>query len=370
MCPSRRRRFGIREPFLFPAAVVALLVLLSSIESAAQQSTYQNVVQTPRVFGLASVAPLMKFAPPVQMDSRPLLRIPVSVIDEAGRCVRSLDARDFSLSIDGDESPIALFRPASSAALGILVDISQSMEFKSFSGKTFSKLPLIQAAARSIIDQLESRDSVFLATFARRFHLIDGYTSDHAQLDERLPELRVTDQLDDFDGSGICESMIKGVTVLSHAPESCARKALLVFTDGDYDTSSHGAEDVIAKAQFAGVTIYNIVIRGFPIEADAFTIRSGPGRIASETGGLTFVVDWPRDGDLLAEAADSIAADLDSQYLLGFAVSPWSSDVLSIELMLHNHPGMHARSPRVVRFRPQDLADHLAPTAPLPILPE
>jgi len=66
--------------------------------------------------------------------------------------------------------------------------------------------PLIQAAAKSIIDQLGSRDSVFLATFARRFHIIDGYTTDHARLDERLPELRVTDQLDDFDGSGICES--------------------------------------------------------------------------------------------------------------------------------------------------------------------
>jgi VWFA-related protein len=368
MCRSRRRRFGIRELFLFPVALVALLLLLSSVESAAQQATSQNVLQTPRVLGLASAAPLMKITPPVpQIDPRPLLRIPVTVIDEAGRCVRSLDARDFSLSVDGDESPIALFRPASSAALGILVDISQSMEFKSFSGRTFSKLPLIQAAARSIIDRLESHDSVFLATFARRFHVIDGFTSDHARLDERLPELRVTDQLDDFDGSGICESMIKGVTVLSHAPESCARKALLVFTDGDFDTSSHGAEDVIAKAQFAGVTIYSIVIRGFPIEADAYTIRLGPGRIASETGGLTFVVNW-LDGDLLTAAIDSIATDLDNQYLLGFAASPWSSGALSVELLLHNHPGMHTRAPRVVRFRPQDLTNDLLP--PMPILPE
>ena len=135
----------------------------------------------------------MKITPPFpQIDPRPLLRIPVTVIDEAGRCVRSLDARDFSLSVDGDESPIALFRPASSAALGILVDIPQSMEFKSFSGRTFSKLPLIQAAARSIIDRLESHDSVFLATFARRFHVIDGFTTKAAAqswLDDNLRTL-------------------------------------------------------------------------------------------------------------------------------------------------------------------------------------
>ncbi|HXN87682.1 MAG TPA: VWA domain-containing protein [Candidatus Binataceae bacterium] len=367
MCRSRRRRFGIRELFLFPAALVALLLPLSSIETAAQQSASGSVLQTPQVFSFVTVPTLNLPAPTAQIDPRPMLRIPVTVIDDAGKYVRSLDARDFSLSVDGDESPIALFRPASSAALGILVDISQSMEFKSFSGRTFSKLPMIQAAARSIIDQLESHDSVFLATFARRFHMIDGYTSDHARLDERIPELRVTDQLDDFDGSGICESMMKAVTVLSHAPESCARKALLVFTDGDYDTSSHGAEDVIAKAQFAGVTIYNIVIRGFRIEADAYTIRLGPDRIASETGGLTFVVNW-LDGDQIASATDSIAADVDNQYLLGFDVSPWSPGLLSVELMLHNHPGMHTRAPRVVRFRPQDLANDLPP--PLRILPE
>src|SRR5579872_1999953 len=127
MCRSRRRRFGIRDSFRFPAAVVALLLLASSIESRAQQSTYPNVLQTPQVLGLASTRPLMKIAPPVaRIDPRPMMHIPVAVIDDAGRYVKSLDARDFSLSVDGEESPIAIFRPASSAALGILVDISQS----------------------------------------------------------------------------------------------------------------------------------------------------------------------------------------------------------------------------------------------------
>ena len=124
---------------------------------------------------------------------------------------------------------------------------------------------------------------------------------------------------------------------------------------------------MIAKAQFAGVTIYNIVIRGFPIEADPFTIRTGPGRIASETGGLSFVVNW-RDEHLLASAIDSIASDVDNQYLLGFDVSPWSPGLLSVELMLRNHPELHTRAPRVVRFRPQDIANDLPP--PLRILPE
>ena len=105
----------------------------------------------------------------------------------------SLSARDFSLSVDGEESPIAWFRPnrATAAALGVLVDISQSMEFRSFSGRTFSKLPFVQDAIKTVIDRLDAHDNIFLATFARRFHMLDDFTTDHDDLEERLPMLRV-----------------------------------------------------------------------------------------------------------------------------------------------------------------------------------
>jgi VWFA-related protein len=368
MCPSIRRRFGIRE--LFPIALVALLVLISEIDSSAQQNLDANILQTPQVFRFAAPS-AVNVASALRIDPEALIRIPVTVIDDAGRCVESLSARDFSLSVDGEESPIAWFRPnrATTAALGVLVDISQSMAFKSFSGKTFSKLPLIQAAIKTVVDKLDSHDDVFLATFARRFHVIDDFTTDHRALQERLSMLHVTDQLDDFDGTGIYESMIKGVIVLTHAPKSCDRRALLVFTDGDCDTSIHGDDDVIAKAQFAGVTIYNIVVLGFPHESAALSIQKGLGRIAAETGGLTFRVNGWSERDSIVSAADKIASELDNQYVLGFSVSPWGPGALPVELMLPHHPGMRARAPRVVRFRPDDLIRR-ASAPPLRILPE
>lgn len=364
MCRSTWRRFGIRYPFSIASALVFILLRTSS--AAAQQSIDTNVLQMPQVRNHAASAPVNVVVP--QADPPNLIRIPVTVVDDGGRCVPALTARDFSLSVDGDESPIAWFRPnrATAAALGVLVDISQAMEFRSFSGRILSGIPQIRSAIKTVVDKLDTHDDVFLATFARRFHLLFDYTTDHHDIEERLPMLRVADELDDFDGSGIYESMIKAITVLAHAPKTCDRRALLLFTNAYYDSSNHGAEDVIAKAQFADVTIYTIVLPAFVRQPDPWSIRNGLGRIAAETGGRTFFAD---NHDGLVSATDSIASELDSQYVLGFPVSPWGPNAVPIELMLPYHPRLHLRAPHVARFRREDLFRQPA-TPPAQILPE
>jgi VWFA-related protein len=368
MGPSTRRRFGIRDAF--PVALATLLVLTLEVDSVAQQTSDANILQTPQVFR-STAPPAINVISVPQMDPEGLVRIPVTVIDDAGRCVEALSARDFSLSVDGEESPIAMFRPnhATAAALGVLVDVSQAMSYKSWRGGVVSKVPLAQEAIATIIDKLDPHDNVFMAAFARRFHMLDDFTTDHRDLKERLPMLRPTDLLDDFDGNGIYESMIKGITVLTHAPKACDRRALLVVTSAFCDTSTHGTEDVIAKAQFAGVTVYNIIVLGFRHESDLFSIRNGIGRIASETGGLTFIVNGRGEGDPVDSATGEIVSELDNQYVLGFAVPQWGSNVLPVELMLPHHPGMRVRAPRVVRFRLADLKRRSASPLP-PDLPE
>jgi VWFA-related protein len=368
MDPSIRRRFGIREAS--PVALLALLVVGFGIEASAQQTTDTSILQTPQVFRFAA-PPAINVASVPQIDPEGLIRIPVTVLDDTGRCVDSLSASDFSLSVDGEDNPIALFRQSrtTAAALGVLVDVSQAMSFKAWKGGIGSKVPLAREALETIIDKLDSHDNVFIAAFARRFHMIYDFTTDHRDLKERIPMLRPTDQLDDFDGNGIYESMIKGITVLTHAPKACDRRALLVLTSAFCDTSTHGAEDVIAKAQFAGVTVYNIVVLGWKNEADMVSIHNGIARIAAETGGQTFIVDYWDHGDHIAAATDEIASELDSQYVLGFAVSPWAAHALPVELMLPHHPSMRARAPRVVRFRP-DLFLHQVSVPPPTILPE
>jgi hypothetical protein len=344
MYPSTRRRLGRWKVLVF--APLALLLILDR-DSCAQQTLDNSTLQTPQVFRFnpPPLPALVEAAPTQQIDPASLLRIPVTVVDKAGQCVPSLRAGDFSLDVDGQESPIKLFRPnrATAAALGVLVDISQSMSFKSWHGGMISKLPFIQDAVHKVIDLLDVHDNVFLATFARRFHMLDDFTSDHDALDERLPMLRVTDQLDDFGGSGIYESLMKGIAVLNHAPKTCDRRALLVFTD--------------------------IIVQGYSHEMDALAIRDGIGRIAAETGGLTFIVNGGRESDPIGVATEEIVAELDNQYLLGFPApqNGASGNVLPVELMLRNHPGLLVRAPRAVRFRSEEfIRKALAQASTLP----
>src|ERR1700722_16564745 len=299
---------GIRVALSLTVAWLGELSIVN--DAAAQRSLDASILQPPQVVRFAA-SPAPKIAAIPQVDPASLIRIPVTVVDDSGRCVESLSARDFSLSVDGQESPIAWFRSnrATTAALGVLVDISQGMEFKSFSGRIFTKLPMVQAAIKTVVDKLDAHDHVFLATFARRFHMLNDFTRDHRSLDDRLPMLRVTDQLDDFDASGIYESVIKGITVLAHAPKSCDRRALLVFTNAYCDTSTHGADDVIAKAQFAGVTVYNFIVPKLFYRSDMYSVSGEMERIAAETGGLTFVVKDSSDEDFIASATDAIASD-------------------------------------------------------------
>lgn len=355
------RRFGIWD-VLLPAAVAILFLAVFSLgDSAAQQSPTSNVLQIPRA---AKAAPAV--LPPPRDDSRHL-RIPVSVVDNSGECVRSLGARDFALEIDGEDRKIDSLRSITGGdvAAGILVDISESMQPRIPTWGKPPKVPQERNVVRHVLAALGSGDQVFLATFARRFHMLEGFTADHAMLEERIPMVRVADQVDDLDATALYESIIKGVTVLTHAPAQCDRRALIVITDGQDAGSRHGADDAIANAQFAGVAVYNILVTSasdfspaHPEEFDMTTIRRGIGRAARETGGETYVVNWIGDDDLIAAAAHSIASELDSSYLVEFSVSPWSAPAMPVELMIVKQPWLHPRAPAVVRFRP----DH--PPAP------
>jgi len=181
--------------------------------------------------------------------------------------------------------------------------------------------------------------------------------------------LRLTEQLENFSGDGIYESMLEGIAKLAHAPQGSDRRALLVFTNDFCDSSTHGVEDVIAKAQFCRVTVYNVIVQGFSHETEMAPIRDGLGRIAAETGGLTFVINGHSDGDRINPTTDKITSEVDNQYVLGFSVSPWSPHALPVELMLRHHPGMRARAPWVVRFGANDLNSRVTPS-PAPTVPE
>ncbi len=338
------------------AAMIVLAAIAFATASSAQPRPAADAVQPNVAQSNVAQSKAADLAPPAPAqdgdagpDSSRHVRIPVTVVDGAGHYSQALSAHDFALRVDGDEQPVEfLWRDAGTpAAVGILVNISKDMEAKTW--RRPPKMGQAGTAADLLVGALSAYDNIFLAAFARRFHVLEAYTTDHPSIDERIALLRVTDELDDL-GDGFYESIIKGVTALAHAPAVCERRALVVITNDADDTSHHGADDAIAKAQFAGAVIYEIVIVS-PRE-DLASVQQRLGRIARETGGAAYLVNWTGDRDRLISAVTSIASEIDNQYMLGFAVSPWSPLALSIELEVVSHPGMNARAPLVVRFHP------------------
>jgi len=364
MCPSRGRRFGLHSAL--PIVLAILLLSFGAGDCSAQQDPGVNFMQTPQVVRFS--APMLLSAPPPvpRIDPATLLRFPVTVIDAHGHCIDSLNAKDFSLSINGRQDQIELFHRnrTTSAALAILVDVSDGMSFrswhggKSLHGGVISKVPLARDAVAAVLERIDAHDDMFLASFARRFHIIQDFSADRHGIEDRLAMLRPSDDPEDRNGDGIYEGMIKGITALAHASKSYDRRALMVFTSDLYDTSTHGIEDVIARAQFAGVTVYNIVVLGFEFDAEESLVRSNLGRIAAETGGHTFIVRWRDYGDIL-DAAAEITAELDSQYILGFAPVPSNDNVEGVDLTV-NDPTLYAHAPKAVRYRPDKLPKKLS----------
>ncbi|HVN29608.1 MAG TPA: hypothetical protein VMT64_14015, partial [Candidatus Binataceae bacterium] len=116
MYPSTRRRLGRFK--VLPVALVALLLSLDR-DCTAQQSLGTSTLQTPQIVHFNPQVASVPFSPlPTPHLAPSLLRIPVTVTNDAGQCVQSLEVGDFSLDIDGHESPIELFRKnhATSAA--------------------------------------------------------------------------------------------------------------------------------------------------------------------------------------------------------------------------------------------------------------
>lgn len=320
--------------------LAAILVLIAASAASAQKLTARNVLQMPQA--PAQPAPLHSPPPP---SDQPRTNLPVIVADRSGHPVEWLSGRDFSLRVGGDDREVQGVRHGrdAPAAIGIITDVSVSMRWR---------IGQARDAIRLLALTLGGRNPIFLAGFARHFHLIEPYTSDASSLDRRLTDVAVSYEFGD-EGTALYDSIIKGTTVLAHGPSS--RRALVAITDGQDTISWHGVEDAIAAAQRSGVVVYILVVERPPIhdyflgfdDSGSYLYRDTLFRICAASGGRGFMVYNP---DSVTRAAQQIASDLDSQYVLEFAASTNEGDAQSVELFVKNHPGMQVRAPQVVRL--------------------
>jgi Ca-activated chloride channel family protein len=247
-----------------------------------------------------------------------LVTLTFSARDGQGHFVDRLSGDDFSVYEDGIEQKVSIFSRESELPLtiGLLIDASESQE-------KFLQQHLrdIQIFLSSI---LRPQDRAFAVCFGDHLRLVSDLTSNPAAITDGLarydkkardlPELEPNDTRSG--GSAVYDAIYASVSE-KLAVTSARRKALILFSDGEENSSAHDEIDTIAAAQSADTLVYAVrytQIKHNKLSADNRHGIAGLRHITEQTGG--------RDFDALhidlTQAFKEIGDELRSVYSIGY----------------------------------------------------
>ena len=268
-------------------------------------------------------------------------QVTVTVTDQNGRYATGLHKGDFRLYIDDVQRNIEFLRQDfnTPVSVGIIVDSSGSME---------PKIPQARTAIAQFIDDLNSRDDIFLYAFSTRSFLLQPFTQNHSLVVNRLQLLHA------YNDTALFDAIINGLIMITHGRYD--KKALLVVTDGRDNASKSTLPQVVAEARRTGVLIYSIGIGdpspgeiGFGIAplilagtryVDERTLR----RLSTESGARIYVLGEVGDGEMLRRDCAAISNELREQYTVGFlAPDPLRTDYRSLRVDVPGKPELTTR---------------------------
>jgi Ca-activated chloride channel family protein len=224
---------------------------------------------------------------PIKVDVK-LVNVAFSVRDSRGALVDNLTQDDLQVFEDAVPQKTSFFARSLDVplTLGLIVDFSGSQD--QFSKQHQRDLEVF------LKDVLGPKDRVFLVCFGNHIRLVSDFTQSGPELLEELKKYRHDDR--QFPELGPREKRDLGTafydSIYYPVTEKLAgqggRRALLVFSDGEDNSSSHDMMTAIEAAQSANVLVYAIRYtekeRGKPTARNQYGIRV-MDRIAKETGG-------------------------------------------------------------------------------------
>jgi Ca-activated chloride channel family protein len=275
-----------------------------------------------------------------------LVNVTFSVRDARGTPVANLTRDDFEILEDGVPQKAAFFGRQNDLpiSLGLLIDASGSQEH--FGRQHHADL---QAFLKNT---LQPRDRAFLICFGNHLRLTSDYSSSPAHIlgalqlfekgDHSGPELGPRGELREA-GTAFYDSIYYSVTEKLASAEH-GRRALVMFSDGEDNSSAHNLLDAIETAQSADVLFF--ALRYTDTRRGQMTARNKYGisvmeRLAAMTGGAHF--DAREKG--LPSAFRDITEQLRSSYEIGYhstnAVRDGSFRKITIRV---KEPGLSVRA--------------------------
>jgi Ca-activated chloride channel family protein len=255
------------------------------IRVAASLRDGRRIVQTVRTRGLTVTET-------VDVD---VVQVTAVVLDGDGRFVRGLTREAFRVYDDGKAQPITHFA-AENIPLELVaaIDVSSSMR---------DALGTVKDAAKRFLTALAPSDQVTVLAFNENIFTLARRAT------EPVARTRAVDRMAPWGGTALYDVIIKAIEILGR---QSGRRAIVLFSDGD-DQSSHATLDAAIRAtEGSDATIYAIG-QGRAVEAPA--LQALMKRIASVSGGRAF---FSSDLARLDGVFTDILEDLRNQYLLSY----------------------------------------------------
>jgi VWFA-related protein len=227
-----------------------------------------------------------------------LVEVYALVLDRQGRPVRGVEQSAFRVLEEGQPQTVRRFEEAADAPLraALLIDRSSSME---------PNLARVTAAAQAFADAAlrGSEDRVAVLSFADQTTVDQPFTASAADVERALAGLRPLGR------TALHDALIEG---LNHSSGVEGLTGLVLFTDGQDETSKFTLDQALETARQSGVMVYVVGME------DAFPDRATRRRmeeLARETGGAAHFL---ADLSTLPEVYAGILEELRSRYLLAY----------------------------------------------------
>ena len=248
------------------------------------------------LLAIFAVAALLAFGQEPIHVAVNLVNVAFSVRDPKGALVDQLKQDDVEVLEDAVPQKISFFAKSTDVplTLGLILDVSGSQDH--FTKRHEEDLKVF------LKEVLGPKDRAFLVTFGNHIRLISDFTSSGDEIIERLLEYKQRDKGKDKKrrelmelgldqtrdlGTAFYDSIYYSVT--EKLARESGRKALLLFSDGEDNSSSNNMMTTIETAQAENVVVF--AIRYTEKQHGKLTARNKYGtsvmdRIARETGGM------------------------------------------------------------------------------------
>lgn len=246
--------------------------------------------------------------------------VPVSVRKD-GRFVKGLKRDDFRVKEDGKAQDITFF-----AAEGLSLEVLVAMDV---SGSMADDMVEMRAAVKDFLASLRPQDQSIIAGFNTSFFVVSNRG---ASPDTRL---RAIDRLAAWGGTAAFDALVRSADMLQRRP---GRKAIVLFSDGDDNTSRTSMESAIRRMESSDAILYAIA-QGHAMQTPR--LRSVLDRLSRISGGRAFFTD---DITELRRVFAEIVEDLANQYALGYTPErPPDSSWRKIEVDVRGKYDVRAR---------------------------